>query len=108
MGHILKGVLAVTAVAAAISLAFAQETDASKAYMTAMHDSMDMDMKMSGDPDVDFIKLMIPHHQGALDMAKIELKYGKDAEVKKKAEEIIKAQEEEIAWMKAWLKKHGN
>jgi uncharacterized protein (DUF305 family) len=49
---------------------------------------------------------MIPHHQGAVDMAKIVLAFGKDLEVKKLAEGIIKAQEQEVAWMKEWLAKN--
>jgi uncharacterized protein (DUF305 family) len=48
---------------------------------------------------------MIPHHQGAIDMAKVVLKYGKDPEMKKLAEDIIKAQDTEIAFMKGWLAK---
>jgi uncharacterized protein (DUF305 family) len=50
---------------------------------------------------------MIPHHQGAVDMAKTVLAFGKDAEVRKLAEEIIRAQESEIALMQEWLKKNG-
>jgi uncharacterized protein (DUF305 family) len=67
----------------------------------------DMNISMSGDTDVDFIKGMIPHHQGAVDMARIQLKYGKDPEARKLAEGIIAGQEKEIAWMKEWLAKKG-
>ncbi|MES2551195.1 MAG: DUF305 domain-containing protein, partial [Pseudomonadota bacterium] len=57
--------------------------------------------------DVDFVKGMIAHHKGAVEMAQIVLEHGKDAEVKKLAEEIIAAQESEIKWMEEWLAKNG-
>lgn len=68
---------------------------------------MGMEMKMTGDTDVDFARSMIPHHQGAIDMAKVELQSGKDPEMRALAEEIVKAQESEIAVLKAWLAKKG-
>lgn len=73
--------------------------------MMKMH--QDMDLTYSGNADVDFIKGMIPHHQGAVDMAKTVLAFGKDPDVRKIAEDVIKAQESEIAWMQDWLKKKG-
>jgi uncharacterized protein (DUF305 family) len=62
-----------------------------------MHSAMDI--TFTGKADVDFVKGMIPHHAGAIDMAKVEIAFGKDPELKKLAEAIIKAQETEIAQM---------
>jgi uncharacterized protein (DUF305 family) len=67
----------------------------------------DMAIEFSGDADADFARGMIPHHQGAVDMAKIVIAFGKDPEIKKLAEEVVRAQEAEIAFMRAWLKKRG-
>jgi hypothetical protein len=67
----------------------------------------DMDIAFTGDADADFARGMIPHHQGAVDMAKIVLAFGKDPEVRKLAEDIVKSQEAEIAFMREWLKKRG-
>lgn len=83
-------------------------SDAVKAYEAAnarMHKAMAI--KYTGNPDVDFVRGMIPHHQGAIDMAKVVLKYGKDPEARKLAEDVIAAQEKEIAWMEGWLKKQA-
>jgi hypothetical protein len=66
-----------------------------------------MDIAFTGDADADFVRGMIPHHQGAVDMAKIVLAFGKDAELRKLAQEIVAAQEKEIAFMQEWLKKSG-
>ena len=66
-----------------------------------------MDIAFTGNADVDFVKGMIPHHAGAVDMAKTVLAFGKDPAVRKLAEEIVKAQESEIAFMQGWLSKNG-
>ncbi|KND54681.1 putative exported protein [Candidatus Paraburkholderia schumanniana] len=63
-------------------------------------------VEYTGDADRDFVAHMIPHHQGAVEMAKVELKYEKDAKLRKLAKDIIAAQEKEIAFMKQWLEQH--
>ena len=80
-------------------------TEAFEAANAKMHSDMAIDY--TGNADVDFVRSMIPHHQGAIDMARVELEHGKDPELRKLAEEVIKAQEGEIAWMQGWLAKQG-
>jgi uncharacterized protein (DUF305 family) len=58
-----------------------------------------MNVPFTGDADRDFARLMIPHHQGAIDMALVELRYGKDERLKRLAQEIIVAQKQEIQVM---------
>ena len=87
-------------------------TSADPAYAAQMqaHETMTTEMgavQPSGNPDLDFVRMMIPHHQGAIAMAEVELKYGKDESRKKLAREIIEAQTREIAEMKDWLAKNG-
>jgi len=80
-------------------------TTAYRAVNARMH--QDMDIALGGDADVDFVRSMIPHHQGAIDMAKVVLKHGQDLQVHKIAEELIHAQEGEFAFMCEWLAKRG-
>lgn len=81
---------------------------ATQGYIDAMNGmSAGMMMDFTGDADVDFIKGMIPHHQGAVDAAKVELQYGTDPEARAFAEKVIAAQEAEIKWMTEWLAARG-
>ena len=83
----------------------AGSTAAFQAANEKMHEGMDI--PFTGNADRDFVAGMIAHHQGAIDMANVVIKFGKDPGVRKLAEEIIQAQEKEIAWMKDWQAKNA-
>lgn len=81
-------------------------TRAYEAAMATMHQNMRAEL--SGNPDIDFVRQMIPHHQAAVDMAKIQLKYGRDEQLKSLSRWIIRSQEVEIGFMKNWLYRRDN
>jgi uncharacterized protein (DUF305 family) len=75
--------------------------------MERMHRAM-ASVKSSGDGDVDFVRLMLPHHQAAIDMAKTQLLYGKNSQIRRLAQEIITDQQSEIELMQLWLKQRAS
>lgn len=80
-----------------------------RAYMQAMdkmHGPMSTGVAATN-PDEGFVRGMIPHHQGAIDMAKVALQYAKDEQVRKWANDVIREQQREISEMEAWLKKNA-
>lgn len=88
--------------------ATADAAPSTTAYIAAndrMHAAMAIDF--TGNADVDFVRGMIGHHQGAIDMAKIVLENGADPEVRKLAQNVIAAQTAEIDWMRKWLETHA-
>jgi uncharacterized protein (DUF305 family) len=85
------------------------ESPADKAMMAGMKKMQNemMAAPVSGNTDKDFVAMMIPHHEGAIEMAQVELQYGKDPELRKMATAIITAQNKEIAEMTKWQAGHG-
>jgi uncharacterized protein (DUF305 family) len=73
--------------------------------MEKMHAAMHS-IQPSGDNDADFVRLMLAHHQAAIDMAKAELAHGKNPQMRRLAQEIIADQQSEIDLMQLWLKQH--
>jgi uncharacterized protein (DUF305 family) len=96
MGHDMNAMSAPKGDQGPSSVAFAKSN-------AAMHTAMNIEY--SGNADVDFAKGMIAHHEGAIAMSKVVLEFGKDAEMRKLAEDIIAAQGSEIEQMKTWLAK---
>jgi hypothetical protein len=77
------------------------------ASMDKMHMAMGA-VARSGNSDIDFVRLMLPHHQAAIDMAKTQLLYGKDPQMRRLAQEIIADQQSETELMRLWLKQRAS
>jgi len=90
------------------SAALVQDHDWSEltASMEKMHVAIGS-IERSGDSSVDFVRMMLPHHQAAIEMARTQLIYGKDPQMRRLAQEIITDQQSEIELMQLWLKQHG-
>ncbi len=83
-------------------VAFLVENDAAMEKMMGA-----MKIKPSGSVDEDFVSMMVPHHQGAIDMAMAELRYGRNEQLRRLAQEIIVTQQQEIAAMRLGLRQSG-
>jgi uncharacterized protein (DUF305 family) len=104
--HLLIPLLACSVAASAIVYA-GTGTDPDWSKLIASMDKMHMAMggiERSGNNDVDFVRLMLPHHQAAVDMASTQLLYGKDPQMRELAQKIMTDQQSEIALMQRWLK----
>ena len=90
------------------SAALVQDHDWSEltASMEKMHVAIGS-IERSGDSSVDFVRMMLPHHQAAIEIARTQLIYGKDPQMRRLAQEIITDQQSEIELMQLWLKQHG-
>ena len=104
--HARRLLIAAALISAATSLAaspveapFLAENEAAMNTMMAA-----MTIKPSGDVDTDFVAMMVPHHQGAIDMAQAELRYGRNEQLRRLAQEIIVTQQQEIAAMRLALR----
>lgn len=101
----MKVIFIVSILTLSATSAFANHaTNPTDAFKEANDQMMkDMMAPMSGNADKDFVMMMMPHHQGAVDMANIELKYGKDKKLRAMAQAMIDAQKKEIEEMKKWM-----
>lgn len=100
--------VAAALIVVAPAIAFADHATSAQEGYKESHEKMTQDMMkpMSGDADKDFAMMMMAHHQGAIDMAEVELKYGKDETLRNMAQKIIDAQKKEIEEFEDWQAAH--
>jgi uncharacterized protein (DUF305 family) len=92
----------------AISGQSAQSSDGVRGMMDRMpRTGMAEQLGASGDVDQDFVRMMTPHHQEAMAMARKQIAEGKDPELKKMAQKMLEGQQEEVAELEDWAKRHG-
>jgi uncharacterized protein (DUF305 family) len=106
---ILLGALVIKGQQAIHRHAIKSESDSAWAELQSSMEQMHLAMHSiagSGNSDADFVRLMIPHHQAAIEMAKTQLLHGKDPQMRRLAQEIIADQQSEIELMNLWLKEH--
>ena len=107
----IRSTLLAALLVAAPGFALAQDakSPADQAYMQAMQNmnQATQSMKPTGDANMDFVMMMKPHHQAAVEMAEAYLKYGSDPKLKAMARDIVASQTKEIKEMDAWQSKHG-
>ena len=107
LGGLLVGLAGPARAAGPMRMGHHAVTPADKAF-AASNDAMmaGMAVRPTGDADRDFVAMMLPHHRGAVAMARVELRYGRDPELRSLAAAIVRAQAAEIARMKAWQHAH--
>ncbi|MBZ4023338.1 hypothetical protein CKO11_12805 [Rhodobacter sp. TJ_12] len=66
-----------------------------------------MSTPYTGDADLDFVRAMVPHHQGAMEMARIVLENGADPALRQRAKAMLERDQAELDWLEGWLVKHG-
>ena len=101
-----KLVVACFAAMLASSIASAADNEAMKDARRKMDKEMQAGMESSGSAEERFVRMMIPHHQGAIDMSRLALPEIKDAELRRMVDKTIRENEQGIDEMQGWLKKH--